>query len=75
MRRPERRLARIPSAALSDALGRLGTMNAAIKPMTSARRITGLARTVRCVPGITSRSSRAWRRLARARCWSWMAAA
>jgi regulator of RNase E activity RraA len=26
-------------------------MGAAIKPMTSVRRITGLARTVRCVPG------------------------
>ena len=51
MRHPERRLARIPSAALSDALGRLGTMSAAIKPMTSARRVTGTARTVRCVPG------------------------
>ncbi len=51
MRHPERRLARIPSAALSDAMGRLGTMSSAIKPMTSARRVTGMARTVRCVPG------------------------
>lgn len=51
MRLPERRLDRLPSAVLSDALGRLGTMSAAIRPLTTARRITGLAHTVRCLPG------------------------
>ncbi len=51
VRDPLRRVGRIPTAVLSDALGRLGTMAAAIKPMTAARRLVGIARTVRCVPG------------------------
>ena len=46
-----RRLARIPTAILSDALGRLGTMASAIKPMTPTARLIGIARTVRCFPG------------------------
>ena len=48
---PLRRIARIPTAILSDALGRLGTMASAIKPMTSTTRLIGIARTVRCFPG------------------------
>jgi 4-hydroxy-4-methyl-2-oxoglutarate aldolase len=51
MRDPIRRLGRIPTAILSDALGRFGTMVAAIKPVTSAARLAGVARTVRCAPG------------------------
>jgi 4-hydroxy-4-methyl-2-oxoglutarate aldolase len=50
-RDPVRRIARIPSAVLSDALGRLGTMASAIKPMTSSTRLVGTAHTVRCFPG------------------------
>ncbi len=50
-RDPIRRVARIPTAVLSDALGRLGTMVSAIKPMTSAARLIGVAHTVRCFPG------------------------
>ncbi len=46
-----RRIARIPTAILSDALGRLGTMAAAIKPVTPGRQMTGIAHTVRCFPG------------------------
>jgi RraA family protein len=41
----------MPTAILSDALGRLGTMASAIKPMTSTTRLIGIARTVRCFPG------------------------
>jgi 4-hydroxy-4-methyl-2-oxoglutarate aldolase len=48
---PLRRIARMPTAILSDALGRLGTMASAIKPMTSTTRLIGIARTVRCFPG------------------------
>ena len=51
MRDPLRRVARIPTAILSDALGRLGTMVSAIKPMTRTVRLVGVARTVRCFPG------------------------
>ncbi len=51
VRDPLRRVARIPTAILSDALGRLGTMASAIKPMTSTARLVGTARTVRCHPG------------------------
>jgi 4-hydroxy-4-methyl-2-oxoglutarate aldolase len=51
VRDPLRRLARIPTAILSDALGRFGTMAAAIRPVTRARHLTGIARTVRCAPG------------------------
>jgi 4-hydroxy-4-methyl-2-oxoglutarate aldolase len=51
MRDPLRRLGRIPTAILSDALGRFGTMVAAIKPVTGAARLAGIARTVRCAPG------------------------
>ena len=36
---------------LSDALGRLGTMASAIKPMTSEVQLIGVAHTVRCYPG------------------------
>jgi RraA family protein len=46
-----RRIVRIPTAILSDALGRLGTMGAAIKPVTPGRQMTGIAHTVRCFPG------------------------
>jgi 4-hydroxy-4-methyl-2-oxoglutarate aldolase len=48
---PLRRIARIPTAVLSDALGRLGTMAAAIKPVVPTVRLIGVARTVRCHPG------------------------
>jgi 4-hydroxy-4-methyl-2-oxoglutarate aldolase len=48
---PLRRIARIPTAILSDALGRLGTMAAAIKPVAQGMRLTGIAHTVRCYPG------------------------
>ena len=51
MRDPLHRIARIPTALLSDALGRLGTMAAAIKPMARGMRLTGIAHTVRCYPG------------------------
>jgi len=51
MRDPLRRLGRIPTAILSDALGRFGTMAAAIKPVTGSVRLAGVARTVRCAPG------------------------
>lgn len=51
MRDPLRRIARIPTAVLSDALGRLGTMAAAIKPVSPGMRLTGIAHTVRCFPG------------------------
>ncbi len=51
MRDPLRRIARIPTAILSDALGRLGTMAAAIKPVGRGMRLTGIAHTVRCYPG------------------------
>src|SRR5574341_377153 len=46
-----RRIARIPTAILSDALGRLGTMAAAIKPVIPGMAVTGIAHTVRCFPG------------------------
>jgi RraA family protein len=46
-----RRIARIPTAILSDALGRLGTMAAAIKPVIPGMTVTGIAHTVRCYPG------------------------
>ena len=46
-----RRIARIPTAILSDALGRLGTMAAAIKPVIPGMQLTGIAHTVRCYPG------------------------
>ena len=48
---PLRRIARTPTAILSDALGRLGTMVSAIKPMWPGIRVTGFAHTVRCYPG------------------------
>jgi 4-hydroxy-4-methyl-2-oxoglutarate aldolase len=48
---PIRRAARIPTAVLSDAMGRRGTMISAIKPMTHQARLTGIAHTVRCFPG------------------------
>ena len=51
MRDPLRRIARIPTAVLSDALGRLGTMAAGIKPVYPGIRLTGIAHTVRCFPG------------------------
>lgn len=51
MRDSLRRIDRIPTAILSDALGRLGTMVAAIKPVTPKVRLTGIAHTVRCYPG------------------------
>jgi 4-hydroxy-4-methyl-2-oxoglutarate aldolase len=51
VRDPLRRIARIPTAILSDALGRLGTMGSGIKPMTSTTRLIGIARTVRCFSG------------------------
>jgi 4-hydroxy-4-methyl-2-oxoglutarate aldolase len=51
VRDPLRRIARIPTAILSDAMGRLGTMAAAIKPVASGMRLTGIAHTVRCYPG------------------------
>lgn len=51
MRDPLRRVARIPTAVLSDALGRLGTMAAAIKPVSPKMRLAGRAHTVRCFPG------------------------
>ena len=51
MHDPLRRIARIPTAILSDALGRLGTMSAAIKPVARGMRMTGIAHTVRCYPG------------------------
>jgi regulator of RNase E activity RraA len=51
VRDPLRRVARIPTAILSDALGRLGTMVSAIKPVTRTTRLVGIARTVRCFPG------------------------
>jgi 4-hydroxy-4-methyl-2-oxoglutarate aldolase len=51
MRDPLRRIARIPTAVLSDALGRLGTMAAGIKPVYPGMRLTGIAHTVRCFPG------------------------
>jgi RraA family protein len=46
-----RRIARIPTAILSDALGRLGTMAAAIKPVLPGMQMTGTAHTIRCYPG------------------------
>ena len=46
-----RRIARILTAILSDALGRLGTMAAAIKPVIPGMQLTGIAHTVRCYPG------------------------
>jgi 4-hydroxy-4-methyl-2-oxoglutarate aldolase len=46
-----RRIARIPTAVLSDALGRLGTMGSAIKAVVSPTRLIGVAHTVRCYPG------------------------
>ena len=46
-----RRIARIPTAILSDALGRLGTMAAAIKPVIPGTQLTGIAHTIRCYPG------------------------
>jgi regulator of RNase E activity RraA len=51
MHDPLRRLGRIPTAILSDALGRFGTMVSAIKPVTGSARLAGVARTVRCAPG------------------------
>jgi 4-hydroxy-4-methyl-2-oxoglutarate aldolase len=51
VRDPLRRIARIPTAVLSDALGRLGTMAAAIKPVCPGMCLTGIAHTVRCFPG------------------------
>ena len=51
MRDPFHRIVRIPTAILSDALGRLGTMSAAIKPVAKGMRLTGIAHTVRCYPG------------------------
>lgn len=51
MEDPLRQLARIPTAILSDALGRLGTMAAAIKPVIPGMAVTGIAHTVRCFPG------------------------
>jgi 4-hydroxy-4-methyl-2-oxoglutarate aldolase len=46
-----RHIARIPTAVLSDALGRLGTMGSAIKAVVSPTRLIGVAHTVRCYPG------------------------
>lgn len=51
MRDSLRRIARIPTAVFSDAMGRLGTMAAAIKPVCPGMRLTGIAHTVRCFPG------------------------
>ncbi len=51
MRDPLRRIARIPTAILSDAMGRLGTMVSSIKPVARGMRLTGIAHTVRCHPG------------------------
>ncbi len=51
MRDPLRRIARIPTAILSDAMGRLGTMVSSIKPVARGMRLTGIAHTVRCYPG------------------------
>jgi 4-hydroxy-4-methyl-2-oxoglutarate aldolase len=51
VRDPFRRIARIPTAILSDAMGRLGTMVSAIKPVARGMRLTGIAHTVRCYPG------------------------
>lgn len=51
MRENLRRIARIPTAILSDALGRLGTMGSAIKAVVSPTRLIGVAHTVRCYPG------------------------
>jgi 4-hydroxy-4-methyl-2-oxoglutarate aldolase len=51
VRDPLRRIARIPTAILSDALGRLGTMGSGIRPVTRTARLIGIARTVRCFPG------------------------
>jgi len=51
MRDPLHRIARIPTAILSDALGRLGTMASAVKPVCPGMRLTGIAHTVRCFPG------------------------
>jgi RraA family protein len=48
---PLHRIDRIPTAILSDALGRLGTMTAAIKPVIPGMHMTGIAHTVRCFPG------------------------
>jgi 4-hydroxy-4-methyl-2-oxoglutarate aldolase len=45
------RIARIPTAILSDAMARLGTMSAAIKPVIPRMEMTGIAHTVRCFPG------------------------
>ena len=50
-RATERRIARVPTAILSDALGRLGTMSSAIKAVVSPIRLIGAAHTVRCFPG------------------------
>jgi 4-hydroxy-4-methyl-2-oxoglutarate aldolase len=46
-----RRIGRIPTAVLSDALGRLGTMGSALKAVSSPARLIGVAHTVRCYPG------------------------
>jgi 4-hydroxy-4-methyl-2-oxoglutarate aldolase len=51
VREPLRRIARIPTAILSDAMGRLGTMVSSIKPVARGMRLTGIAHTVRCHPG------------------------
>jgi RraA family protein len=51
VRDPLRRIARIPTAILSDAMGRLGTMVSSIKPVARGMRLTGIAHTVRCYPG------------------------
>lgn len=51
LRDAERRIARMPTAILSDALGRLGTMGSAIKAVVSPIRLIGVAHTVRCYPG------------------------
>ena len=51
MRDPLRRIARIPTAILSDAMGRLGTMVSSMKPVARGMRLTGIAHTVRCYPG------------------------
>lgn len=44
------RLAELGSATVHEALGQIGAMDSAIKPVASAMRLAGPARTVRCPP-------------------------
>ena len=45
------RLARIHTGSLSDALGSVGALNAAVRPITPGARLVGPAFTVKCYPG------------------------